>query len=162
MLTSCRNVQGISDHCGVLLEIEWGENCREHQVSRLVPVYHKTKVTGLQSFFRGKFAEWASNGSCVEEIWKHFKVIVFESINCFVPQTILRKNPDPEYYNKEVKWLKVKVRRINNKRKLEQQNQVELKRLSKELLAAKKLHSKHFCGQYSEMKATAGLSSTSM
>jgi hypothetical protein len=50
MLTSCRNVQGISDHCGVLLEVEWGENCREHQVSRLVPVYHKTKVTGLQSF----------------------------------------------------------------------------------------------------------------
>jgi hypothetical protein len=75
----------------------------------------------------------------MEEIWKHFKLRVFESINCFVPHTILRKNPDPEYYNKEVKWLKVKVRRINNKRKLGQQNQVELKRLSKELLAAKKI-----------------------
>jgi len=97
-----------------------------------------------------------------EEIWKRFKEIVFESINCFVPHKILRKNPDPEYYNKKVKWLKVKVRRTNNKRKLGQQNQVELKRLSKELLAAKKLHRKHFCVQYYEMKATAGLSSTSM
>jgi len=39
---------------------------------------------------------------------------------------------------------------------------VELKRLSKELLAAKKLHGRHFWGQYYEMKATAGLSSRSI
>ena len=32
--TSCSDVQGISDLCGVLLEVEWGENCREHQVER--------------------------------------------------------------------------------------------------------------------------------
>ena len=73
------------------MEVEWGENCREHQVERLVPVYHKTKVTGLQSFLRDKFAAWASNGSCMEEIWKRFKEIVFKSINRFVPHKILRK-----------------------------------------------------------------------
>jgi len=56
----------------------------------------------------------------VEEIWKHFKETVFESIDHFVPHKILRKNPDPEYYNKEVKWIKVKVRREYNKRKLRQ------------------------------------------
>ena len=40
---------------------------------------------------------------------------------------------------------------------------MELKRLSRELVAAKKeLHRKHFCGQYYEMEATVGLSSTSM
>jgi len=89
--TSCSNVQGISDLCGVLLEVEWGENCREHQVERLVPVYHKTKVTGLQSFLRGKFVSWASNGSYVEEIWKSFKEKVFESIDRFVPHKILIK-----------------------------------------------------------------------
>ena len=103
--TSSSNVQGISDHCGALLEVEWGENCREHQVERLVSVYHKTNVTGLQSFLRGKFASWASNGSCKEEIWKCFKGTVFKSINRFVPHKILRKNPDRERYNKEVKWL---------------------------------------------------------
>jgi len=68
---------------------------------------------------------------------EHFKETVFESINRFVPHKILRKNPDPEYYNKEVKWFKVKVRRVY-KRKLGQRYQVELKRLSMELLAAKK------------------------
>jgi len=42
----------------------------------------------------------------VKEIWKSFKETVFKSINHFVPHKILRKNPDPEYYYKEVKQLK--------------------------------------------------------
>jgi hypothetical protein len=50
--------------------------------------------------------------SCVEEIWKCFKEKVFESFDRFVPHKILRKIPDTEYYNKEVKRLKVKVRRV--------------------------------------------------
>ena len=73
----------------VLLEVEWVENCRERQVERLVPVYHKSNVPGLQSFLR------ESNGSCVEEIWRSFKEIIFESIEHFVPHKILRKNSDP-------------------------------------------------------------------
>jgi len=51
---------------------------------------------------------------------------------------ILSKNLDPEYYNKEVKRLKVKVRKMYNKRKFGQPYQVEPNRLSKELLVAKK------------------------
>jgi hypothetical protein len=54
--TSCSIVQAIRDHCGVLLEAEWEENCCEPQVERLVPVYHKTNILGLQSFLRDKFA----------------------------------------------------------------------------------------------------------
>jgi hypothetical protein len=75
-------------------------------------VYHKTNVTGLQSILRGKFASWASNGGCVEEIWIHMTETVFENIDRFVPHKILRKNPYPEHYNKEVKRLKVKVREV--------------------------------------------------
>jgi hypothetical protein len=72
----------------------------------------------------------------VEEIWKRFKETVFENIDRYVPHKILSKNPD--YYNKTVKRLKVRVIKVYNKRKLGQRYQVELKRLSKELLAAKK------------------------
>jgi hypothetical protein len=78
------------------LEIKWGEICRDFQVERVVHVYHKTNFTGLQNFLRGKFASWASTGSCVEGLWKSFNEIVFDSINRFVPHKILRKNPDPE------------------------------------------------------------------
>ena len=72
-------------------------------VERVVPVYNKTDVLGLQNFLRDKFAVWANSGSCVEEIWNNFKNIVYESIERFVPHQILRKNSDPEYYNKEIK-----------------------------------------------------------
>jgi hypothetical protein len=66
----------------------------------------------------GKFASWASNGNCVEEILKRFKEIVFKGIDRFIPHKILRNNPDPEYYSKELKQLKAKVRGVYNKRKL--------------------------------------------
>jgi hypothetical protein len=69
-------------------------------------VYNKTDVLDLKTFLRDKFALWASNGSCVEEIWDNFKNIVYESIERFVRHKILRKNSDPEYYNKEIKRLK--------------------------------------------------------
>jgi len=59
-----------------------------------------------------------NNGSYVEDKWNNFKDIGFQRIEPFVPQKILKPNPDPEYYNKEVKRLKVKVRRAYNRRKL--------------------------------------------
>jgi hypothetical protein len=55
-----------------------------------------------------------------------------------VPHKILKQNPDPEYYNKEVQRLKVKVRRAYNRRKLGERYKAELKMLSKKLLAAKR------------------------
>jgi hypothetical protein len=84
-LVSCSIVYGTSDQCGVLLEVEWGEICHAQQVERLVPVFHKTHV----GFVRDKFARWAKNGSCVKEIGKKFKEIVFERIGRFVPQQII-------------------------------------------------------------------------
>jgi hypothetical protein len=62
-LASCSIVQGISDHCGVLLEVECEENyCRP----RLVQVYHKANVLGLQTFLLDKLTIWASSGRCVD------------------------------------------------------------------------------------------------
>jgi len=133
--TASSMVQRISDHYGAILEVEWEENCCVHQIERLVPVYHKTDVLDLQILLRDKFGKWASNGSCVDEIWKNFKEIVSECIERFDPHKILRKNPDPEYYNKR---LKIKVRKAYNRRELGEHHLQESKRLSKQLLAAKK------------------------
>ena len=63
--TSSSIVQGISDHYGVILEVEWEQCGCEPQVESVVPMYNKTDVLGLQTFLRDKFAVWASNGSCV-------------------------------------------------------------------------------------------------
>jgi cell shape-determining protein MreC len=101
-------------------------------------VYHKTNVLGLQTFLQDKFTIRASNGRCVEEIRNNFKNIIFKSIERFVPHKIPKNNSDPEYYNKEVKRLKLKVRKAYNRRKLGQQYREELKRLTEQLLLAKK------------------------
>jgi hypothetical protein len=84
-LISCNTVLGISDHNGVLLEVEWYAKCHEPQAERTVPVYHKTDVLGLQAFVREKFELWAANGSCVEEVWNSYKDIIFEGIKRYVP-----------------------------------------------------------------------------
>jgi hypothetical protein len=137
-LISCNILSGISNHNGVLLEVEWDVICREPQVERIVPLYHKTDVLGLQAFLQEKFKLWAGNGSCIVEIWNSYKDVISDSIKRYVPNKALNKNPDPEYYNKEVKQLKVKVRKVYSKRKFGQHYQAALNRLSKELLAAKK------------------------
>lgn len=71
-------------------------------------------------------------------IWENFKEIFFKRIERFVPHKIIKKSPGPEYYNTEMIRLKVKVRRAHNKRKLGELFRPDLKRLSRQLLAAKK------------------------
>ena len=108
---TCSTVQGISDHCGILLEVEGIGSGVEPQQKRSVPAYNKTDVIGLQTFLWDKLTTWANNGSCVEDIWNKIEDIIFEGVERFVPYKTLKRNPDPEYYNKEVKRLKLKVRR---------------------------------------------------
>jgi hypothetical protein len=84
------------------LEVEWDEICQEPKVERINPLYHKRGILGLQDFLRDKFNLWAGNGSSLEEIWKHFKDVILESIERYITQTIRRKYPDRECYNKEV------------------------------------------------------------
>jgi len=74
----------------------------------------------------------------VEEIWNNLRNIVYESIEGFVPYKTLRKNSDPEYYNKEIKGLNSKVRKEYNRIKLGVHCTENLRQISKQLLAAKK------------------------
>jgi hypothetical protein len=66
LLISCNILPTISDHNKVLLEVEWDEICRGPKVERIVPVYHKTDILGLEAFLRKNFKLQAGNGSCAE------------------------------------------------------------------------------------------------
>ena len=98
-------------------------------------VYHKIDVSGLQTLLWDKFGIWANNGNSMEEIWNNFKEVVW---NIIFHIKYSEKNMDPEYYSKELKRLKIKVRKAYNRRKLGEHHLQELKQLSKQLLAAKK------------------------
>jgi len=53
-VTSSGIVQGVSDRLAVILEVDWDDTCTEPQVERVVPVYNKTDVSGLQTFLHDK------------------------------------------------------------------------------------------------------------
>ena len=116
----------------------------EPQQKRSVPTYHKTDVIGLQMFLWDKLTTWANNGSCVEDVWNKFKDIILEGVERFVLHKTLKRNPDREYYNREVKCLKVKVRRAYNRRKLGEHYKQELRQLSQKLLSAKRIAQETF------------------
>ena len=59
-LISCGTAQGVSEHCGVLLYVECVEKCFVAQEIRIVLVYHKTNVLGLQHFLREELPKWAN------------------------------------------------------------------------------------------------------
>ena len=59
--SSCGTVQGISDQCGALLDVEWADKFSVTQEKRLVPAYHKANVLGLQQFLRDKLPAWAED-----------------------------------------------------------------------------------------------------
>jgi hypothetical protein len=86
------------------LEVEWEDDCCEPQVERVVPVYNKTDVLGLQNFLRDKFAVWGSNGSSVEEIWNNYKNIVYESIELLYRIKYLEK----------IRTLSITTRKLND------------------------------------------------
>jgi hypothetical protein len=57
----CTIEQGISDYCGMLLEVEWEENYYRPEEESLVTVYNKTNILGLvpssggkKNLFKGK------------------------------------------------------------------------------------------------------------
>jgi hypothetical protein len=104
----------------------------------LVRVYRKANILGPQNFLRGRFVVWASNCRCVEVARNNLKNIILESIERYILHIILRIYSDPEYYSKDVKKLKLKVRKAHGRRKLGQEYREELKRLSKRLLVAQK------------------------
>jgi len=56
--TSSSIVQGISDHHGVILEVDWEGKFFEPQLERVIPVYNRTDVLGLQTYLRDRFAVW--------------------------------------------------------------------------------------------------------
>jgi hypothetical protein len=53
-------------------------------VTEVSPFYHKSDITGLPAFLRDEFTLWTENSSCVEEIWKTFKDIIFKAIKSYI------------------------------------------------------------------------------
>jgi len=70
-LVSCSIVLGISNHCGIIGN--WLEQNLPCTTSgKISPVVWQNRCFRFANFPQDKFARWAENGSCMEEIWKNF------------------------------------------------------------------------------------------
>ena len=67
-LIFCDTVQGNSDHCAVLLEVDWVEKGLENHEKSLIPIYHKTNVLGIQNYFGINY----QHGQIVVAAWKTY------------------------------------------------------------------------------------------
>jgi hypothetical protein len=88
--------------------VEWEENRDVILEKRLIPTYETTNILRLQNFIWDKLPIWANNSSCVQDIWKHFNVIVFESIERFVQHKILKKKSESRMLQQGSKATKSK------------------------------------------------------
>ena len=66
---TCSNVQRISDHCGVLLEVEWVENCSQHQVESLVPV---CTIKQTPQVYKVSSGVNSHHGQQMVVVWRNF------------------------------------------------------------------------------------------
>ena len=71
-LISSNILPGISEHNGVLLEVEWEEICREPRAERQVPMYQKNRCFRLASISAGKVLlvgwKWQLRGGHMEKL----------------------------------------------------------------------------------------------
>ena len=62
-----------------------------------------------------KFSVWASNGSCVKEIWNNLKDIVYGCIERVVPRKIFRN----------IRTMNIKTRKLNDYNQRSENNIIE-------------------------------------
>jgi hypothetical protein len=137
-------IEGISDHKGVILEVNINRKKNKDCSGKVSWLYSKTDKAGLSNFLHENYKHWASRGENVEEVWKNFKALVEESKIKFIPFKILTKNPDPEFFTKHLKMVKRKCRKLYTHRNKNKQTKEAFKKISNELKQKKKVAHDNF------------------
>ena len=106
-------IQGISDHNAICMEIFWDRKHTPNIPNRDFRLYKKADVGAFQNFLRENYGEWASKGATVEEVWNGFKSILNYAVDRYVPSKHTKENGDPEYYNKTIRKLKIRARKLH-------------------------------------------------
>ena len=135
LVISCMKVSGISDHSGVELNIKHSENPL-HVSDKAVKIllYNRADQRKFQDHLNESFVRWASEGRHINILWNNFLNIVNGAIDKFVPFKVLKQNPGQEYYTREIRRLKRKLKKAYNKRRDSYMHMQKFKLLSKELI----------------------------
>ena len=127
-------VEGISDHNVPIANLLLGPEVHVEKPKTKVWYYKKARREEVRQEFRDRFRSWEATVKCdVELMWSEFKNICDEiRIKC-IPFKDLRSNEDPVYYNKVIRQLKRKCRRLHIQTKRFGNEGIKLREIRKEL-----------------------------
>ena len=117
LLIKTEIIDGISDHRVPIVKLMLG-TAPIMEGERKIWNYKRANALEVKSLFESKYNNWVDGCSDdIEEIWQDFKMVCKKIREKCVPSKVLVKNNDPPYYNKKVKILKMKCRKVYNKEK---------------------------------------------
>jgi Reverse transcriptase (RNA-dependent DNA polymerase)/Endonuclease-reverse transcriptase len=125
---------GISDHKIVIMELKLERIKKKCGQRKLIWYYNKTDKMKFENFLAEKFNIWENKSKerSLEEIWQYFKDIVEES-KYLIPNKTLKKNPDPEYFTREIRSITRKCRKKYKYRNDGKAQREEFNKITKEL-----------------------------
>lgn len=139
LYTSCHKIPGVSDHSAVVLNVRYSGTPKPDSDETIkIFQYRRADQGKFQEYLEGCFARWTSEGCHINILWENFLKILNSAIRKFVPFKLLKHNPDPEYYTREIRSLKRKVRKAYNKRHASSELMQKFKSLARELVLKKK------------------------
>ena len=116
LVTKVTNCVGISDHFAIIVQIE--SIARRPKVKRAVKIFKRANFDIINNHLYChylNFCEMAESRT-VNENWIHFKNSLRE-VEKLVPTRIINVNSDPPWYNRKLKSLDDKQRKLHQKAK---------------------------------------------
>jgi hypothetical protein len=110
-------IDGISDHKIPIIHLAISP-VNQQNSEKIIWNYKKTVKCDLKQAFSDHFCQWNTiDNDDVDNMWTSFKNICEEIQDTYVPHKILKGNADPSYYDKNVKKLKQRCRKLYNQKK---------------------------------------------
>lgn len=111
-------VDGISDHRVPIVSLIL-ESGNEVKLDKTVWYYKKAVAGNIRKAFEETFEPWNNfvRKDNIDEIWISFRKLCDDIRQEYVPSKVVTENSDPPFYDKNVKRLKRKCRKLHNNRK---------------------------------------------
>lgn len=144
LLIKSRVVDGISDHKVPIVTIALNAGTQRRQ-GKKVYYYKNVQAKEVQKEFKKRLGEWVKiEEDDVEGMWSGFKKVYEEVRDTLVPSKILGRSTDPPFYDKNVKMLKKRGRKLSAWYKRTGKGGDKIKEIRRQTEKAKSKAKKHF------------------
>jgi hypothetical protein len=111
-------VDGISDHRVPIVSLIL-ESGHEVKIDKTVWYYKRAVAGNIRDAFQDTFEQWNDcfRDDNIDEMWISFRKLCDDIRREYVPSKVVNQNSDPPFYDKNVKRLKRKCRKLHNNRK---------------------------------------------